>query len=60
MKISQIRTYKFSWKVEDGFIEVDEAPGLGIEIKEADIARLPYEPLPYRQYRHTDGSWKGW
>ena len=26
----------------------------------ADLAGLPYEPLPYRQYRHEDGSWKGW
>ena len=48
------------WKVEDGYIEVSEAPGLGVEVKEADIAKLPYVPMAYRQYRHEDGSWKGW
>ena len=35
-------------------------PGLGVSVKESDLDDLPYEPLPYRQYRHTDGSWKGW
>ena len=48
------------WKIEDGHISLSEAPGLGVEVKEADIAKLPYQPLPYRQYRHEDGSWKGW
>ena len=48
------------WKVEDGYIEISEAPGLGVEVKEADIAKLPYVPMAYRQYRHEDGSWKGW
>ena len=48
------------WKIEDGYISVSDAPGLGVEVKESDIAELPYEPLPYRQYRHEDGSWKGW
>ena len=33
--------------------------GLGISVKESDLDGLPYEPLPYRQYRHADGSWKG-
>jgi len=48
------------WEIRDGHIDISEAPGLGVEVKEADIADLPYQPLPYRQYRHTDGSWKGW
>ena len=48
------------WAIADGYINVSDAPGLGVEVKEADIAQLPYEPLPYRQYRHADGSWKGW
>ena len=48
------------WKVEDGHIAVTDVPGLGVEVKEADIAKLPYEPMAFRQYRHEDGSWKGW
>lgn len=48
------------WTIADGHISVSDAPGLGVTVKVADIADLPYEPLPYRQYRHADGSWKGW
>ena len=48
------------WIIDDGHIALPERPGLGVEVKEADIAKLPYEPLPYREYRHADGSWKGW
>ena len=48
------------WKVEKGHIAVTDAPGLGVEVKESDIAKLPYEPMAFRQYRHADGSWKGW
>ncbi len=48
------------WEISNGYINVSDAPGFGVEVKEADIRDLPYEPLPYRQYRHEDGSWKGW
>ncbi|MBT3345276.1 MAG: hypothetical protein HN712_16250 [Gemmatimonadetes bacterium] len=48
------------WQIGDGHINVSDAPGLGVTVKEQDIESLPYEPLPYRQYRHEDGSWKGW
>ncbi|MEW6756367.1 MAG: mandelate racemase/muconate lactonizing enzyme family protein [Candidatus Latescibacterota bacterium] len=58
---ARFREYvEHDWRVEAGYVNVPEAPGLGVEVKEADIAQLPYEPLPYRQYRHADGSWKGW
>jgi len=46
--------------VEDGYIGLSDKPGLGIEVKETDLADLPYESIAYRQYRHADGSWKGW
>ena len=48
------------WVLRDGYMNVSDRPGLGVEIKEQDIAKLPYEPMAYRQYRHEDGSWKGW
>ena len=48
------------WAIKDGYVNVPDRPGLGIEVKEQDIAALPYEPLPFRQYRHNDNSWKGW
>ena len=54
------RCVEHNWIVQDGYVNVPQRPGLGIEVKEQDIAGFPYEPLPYRQYRHADGSWKGW
>lgn len=48
-------------RLEDGFVNLPDRPGLGIEVKEQDIAKLPYDKrMTYRQYRHADGSWKGW
>jgi L-alanine-DL-glutamate epimerase-like enolase superfamily enzyme len=48
------------WKIKDGYIGVSDAPGLGVQVKEQDLHKLEYKPLEFRQYRHTDGSWKGW
>jgi len=48
------------WSIADGYINVSDAAGLGVTVKEQDIAGLPYVPMPYRQYRYADGSWKGW
>ena len=47
-------------KIQDGYVNAPSGPGLGVEVKEADIAKLPHVPMEYRQYRHEDGSWKGW
>lgn len=58
--ISSTATSEHGWTVADGHIAIDDAPGLGVEVKEQDLTRLACEPLPYRQYRHSDGSWKGW
>jgi len=49
------------FRLQDGFVNLPDRPGLGIEVKEKDIAKLPYDKrMTYRQYRHADGSWKGW
>jgi len=48
------------WKIKDGYVNVTDRPGLGVDVKESDVEKLPYEPMAYRQYRHQDGSWKGW
>ena len=45
----------------DGHVRLSDRPGLGIRVKEADVAKLRYDAeMAYRQYRHADGSWKGW
>lgn len=49
------------WKIKDGHVNLTDRPGLGVDVKEQDLLkRFPYEPMAYRQYRHADGSWKGW
>ena len=49
------------FEFKNGFIELNDRPGLGIGVKEDHIAQLPYdESMSYRQYRNADGSWKGW
>ncbi len=49
------------FRLDEGHINLEDRPGLGIEVKEADIAKLPKDQsMSYRQYRHEDGSWKGW
>ena len=54
------RFVEHDWRIEKGYVNVSDRPGLGVEVKESDIAKMSDEPLPYRQYRHADGSWKGW
>ena len=54
------RFVEHEWQIKDGYVNVTDLPGLGVEVKEQDIAKMPYQPLPFRQYRHQDGSWKGW
>ena len=47
--------------LKNGHIELNDRPGLGVDVRENHIAKLPYDRnMPYRQYRHADGSWKGW
>jgi galactonate dehydratase len=48
------------WEIKGGSINISDEPGLGIHVKEQDLCKYPYEPMPFRQYRYADGSWKGW
>ena len=43
-------------KVEDGFIIVPDAPGIGIELAEHARERHPYRPRPVHTRLHLDGS----
>jgi galactonate dehydratase len=49
------------WVLKDGFIELNDRPGLGLEIREEVVAAQKFDrSMDFRQYRHVDGSWKGW
>lgn len=43
-------------EIRNGFAHLPEAPGLGIELDEALIARHPYEPLSPRLWNRRNGS----
>jgi len=49
------------WVLRDGFIELSDRPGLGVDVREDVLEAVAYDrPMAFRQYRHADGSWKGW
>ena len=36
------------WPVVDGYIDLPQVPGLGIDLDEAALAAYPYQPFPMR------------
>ena len=43
-------------QVVDGYLQLPQRPGIGIEIDEAAAARLPFQPRPVNAALHADGS----
>jgi galactonate dehydratase len=49
------------WVLTKGFVELNDRSGLGIDVREEVLETVRYDrPMAFRQYRHADGSWKGW
>jgi L-alanine-DL-glutamate epimerase-like enolase superfamily enzyme len=40
-----------AFEVVDGYIQVPQRPGLGLDLDEAALARFPYQPFPPRSPR---------
>jgi len=47
---------KSTLELENGFLIVPEAPGIGVELAEAAAERFPYRPRPVQTRLHADGS----
>jgi galactonate dehydratase len=47
---------KSTLQLENGFLIIPEAPGLGIELAEDAVERYPFRPLPVETRLHVDGS----
>ena len=47
---------KTSLRVEDGFLIIPDAPGIGVELAEDAAERYPYRPRAIRTRLHVDGS----
>jgi len=41
---------------DGGYVLVPDQPGIGVELREEQLARFPYRPNPIRGYFHADGS----
>jgi galactonate dehydratase len=50
---SLVRT---SLKVKDGYIQIPDAPGIGVELVDDVLERFPYRRRPLRTRLHRDGS----
>ena len=40
-------------RMENGFMIIPDAPGLGVDINETEITKYPYKPHPLRHYNNT-------
>ncbi|MSP14362.1 MAG: galactonate dehydratase [Chloroflexi bacterium] len=47
---------KSTIRLENGFLIIPDAPGLGVELAEDAQQRFPYRPLPVQIRLHADGS----
>ena len=46
--------------VTDGYFSIPTAPGLGVEVNEAEAARYPFKPEAEQRYFHPDGAVADW
>jgi galactonate dehydratase len=49
-------TFTTKWVVKDGYALLCDAPGLGVEMNEDEVAKHPYVPDFRNQYTFADGS----
>ncbi|MEX1295489.1 MAG: galactonate dehydratase [Candidatus Limnocylindrales bacterium] len=47
-------------RIIDGYMDLPQAPGLGVEVDEGAAARHPYEPEPQYRWFHEDGAVAEW
>lgn len=57
---SGLELLKEPFEIKEGYIEVSEKPGLGIELDEEIIAKYPYRPCDVPRWYHEDGSFANW
>jgi mannonate dehydratase len=54
------RVFPHQYTFQDGYMHPGDAPGLGVEIDEAEAAKYPYEPAYLPVNRKTDGTMHSW
>jgi galactonate dehydratase len=46
--------------VKDGYVDIPDRPGLGIEVNEQAAAKHPFQPEAIQRYFHPDGAVADW
>jgi mannonate dehydratase len=52
--------FKTNYKFDNGFLTIDDTPGIGVEIDEKAAARFPYEMARLPVNRKSDGTMFNW
>lgn len=52
--------FSTGYSFKDGYVNVDDKPGLGVDFDEAEAARYPYEPAYLPVNRKLDGTMFEW
>jgi mannonate dehydratase len=52
--------FKPNYRYRDGFLEIDDTPGIGVEIDEERAKRYPYNPASLPINRKSDGTLFNW
>ena len=47
-------------EVVDGYVQISDRPGLGIDINEQEAAKHPFKPEAMQRYFHPDGAVADW
>ena len=52
--------FRVNYRFEDGFLTIDDTPGLGVDIDEIAAAKFPYAMARLPVNRKTDGTMFNW
>jgi mannonate dehydratase len=52
--------FKVNYRLTDGFLNVDDTPGIGVDIDEKAAAKYPYEMARLPVNRKMDGTMFNW
>jgi mannonate dehydratase len=52
--------FRTNYRFMDGYLEIDDTPGIGVDIDEKAAARFPYEMARLPVNRKTDGTMFNW
>jgi mannonate dehydratase len=52
--------FSTNYRLEDGYLKIDESPGIGVDIDEKAAKKFPYAMARLPVNRKTDGTMFNW